>query len=291
MLKPFTLYTPDTVSQCVGLLWQHENAKVVAGGTDVFVKMHKGENYPILVDLKRIQKLRALSFGIDEGLSIGALVTYRELLHNKNLIRYYPALSDAISRIGSVQVRSRGTVAGNICNASPAADTAGPLLLYDAVIHIAGEKCDERTVSIADFFTGPGKTCLQKGEIVTQIRLMPPTISSGSGYVKLMKRGALEIAILGAGVKIALDASGKCTMARITLSAVNPTPIRVEEAEEYIIGKELTAESILHIAGLAYKKAEPKTWRNSEEWSKDMVRVYIPKAMQIALERLEKGEF
>jgi len=291
MLKPFTLHIPNTIAQCLDLLWQHDDAKVLAGGTDVFVQMHKGESYPILVDLKKIQKLRALSFSSSEGLCIGASVTHRELIRDENARKYYPALIDAISKLGSVQVRNRGTVAGNICNASPAADTAVPLLLYDAVVHVMSKENAERDVAIADFFTGPKQTCLHKSEIVTQIRLAPPSIGSGSGYVKLMKRGAMEIGIMGAGVKIATDAAGKCTFARVALSAVNPTPVRVKEAEDFITGKELTAENIAGVTRLAYEKAAPKTWRNSEEWSKDMVRIYIPQAMQIARYRMGKGEF
>jgi len=132
---------------------------------------------------------------------------------------------------------------------------------------------------------------LKKGELVTHIRLAPPTPNSGSGYVKLKKRGAMEIGIMSAGAKLASETSGKCTMARITISAVNSTPLRVNKAEDFLVGKYLTSETLKAAAEYAYELAAPVTWRNSEEWSKEMVRVYMPMAMEKALERKGEGRY
>ena len=290
MIKPFDLITPDTVSQALEKLWQHENAKIVAGGTDVFVNMHKGTSYEILIDIKGLKKLNNIEFNEKDGLKIGALATMRQITRNEDVNKYYPALVDGLSSVGSVQVRSKATLAGNICNASPAADSAGPLLLYDAVV-IAKSKEKERAIAISDFFTGPKQTCLEKGEMVTQIILAPPTQHSGSGYVKLKKRGAMEIGIMSAGAKLATDNSGKCTMARVSISAVNATPLRVKKAEDFLVGKELTNAILIAATEFAYELAAPITWRNSEEWSKEMVRVYMPMAMEKALERKGKGGY
>lgn len=290
MLKPFALHTPDTVAQALELLWQHEDAKVVAGGTDVFIEMHNGVSHAMLIDLKGLDKLRCATFDEAEGLTIGALATMRELIRNADVRKYYPALLDALSTVGSVQVRSKATIAGNICNASPAADSAGPLLLYDAVVRIRSRE-GERDVPIAEFFTGPKKNCLKKGEIVTQIMLAPPMRGSGSGYSKLKKRGAMEIGIVGAGVRLAADAANRCTLARFSLSAVNPTPVRVRKAEEFLVGRELNGENLQAAVDFAYETAAPLTWRNSEEWSKDMVRVFLRQSIERALDRREKGGY
>jgi len=290
MLKPFDLLTPDTIEQTLEKLWQHENAKIVAGGTDVFVEMHKGARYEILIDIKGLKKLGKIELNENTGLTIGALATMREIIRNENVKKYYPALVDGLSTVGSVQVRSKATIAGNICNASPAADSAGALLLYDAVVTVRSRE-EERAVAIADFFTGPKKNCLKKGELVTHITLAPPTQNSGSGYVKLKKRGAMEIGIMSAGAKLASETSGKCTMARITISAVNSTPLRVNKAEDFLVGKYLTSETLKAAAEYAYELAAPVTWRNSEQWSKEMVRVYMPMAMEKALERKGEGRY
>lgn len=290
MLQPFTLLSPNTIVQALEMLWQHEDAKLLAGGTDVFVDMHRGTSYRILIDLKGIGKLHAAEFDEQTGMRIGALVTMRELMRSEVIQKYYPALIDGLKLVGSVQVRSRATLAGNICNASPAADSAGPLLLYDAVVHIRS-KNDERTVPIEDFFTAPKKNCLKKGEMVTHICLAPPVQNAGSGYIKLTKRGAMEIGIMGAGARLATDDAGLCTLARITMSAVNPTPVRVTQAEALLLGKELCRDHLQQAVACAYNLAAPSTWRNSEEWSRDMVRVYVPLAMEKALKRKGKGEF
>jgi CO/xanthine dehydrogenase FAD-binding subunit len=290
MLKPFTLLQPDTIKQCAEMLWQHEDAKIVAGGTDIFVEMHAGKSFPVLVDIKGIKKLHSLSFDNEKGLEIGALVTYRELLRDANVQKYYPALCDAIETIGSVQVRSKGTVAGNVCNASPAADTAVPLILYDAVLKVVSHD-SERVVSIGDFFSGPKKTCLKKDEFVTTITLSPPIRHGGSGYIKLKKRGAMEIGIMSAGVRFITDAAEKCVFARVGMAAVNPTPIRVKAAEDFIAGRELSRENLKGLVDLAYQAAAPQTWRNNEEWSRDMVKVYVPRAIEKAFARKQEGGF
>jgi CO/xanthine dehydrogenase FAD-binding subunit len=290
MLKPFTLLQPDTVEQCAEILRQQEDAKVLAGGTDIFVEMHAGKTFPVLVDIKGIRKLHGICFDEEKGLEIGALATMGELLEDINVQRYYPALADAMESIGSVQVRNKATVAGNICNASPAADTAVPLILYDASLKIAGHD-GERLVAITDFFTGPKKTCLRKGEFVISITLSPPAGNGGSGYVKLKKRGAMEIGIMGAGVRFITDNGGKCVLVRVGMAAVNPTPLRLKAAEDFIVGRELSDENLKKLVNLAYEAAEPHTWRNSEEWSRDMVKVYVPEAIRKAFARKQNGGY
>jgi CO/xanthine dehydrogenase FAD-binding subunit len=290
MLKPFDLFMPDTLKEAFDLMEKHKDAKVVAGGSDVFVLMHKGEEHPCMIDIKNIKELQGFACSASLGMKIGALTKLCELERSDFVQKYYPALADAASKMASIQVRNKGTVGGNICNASPAADTAGPLYIYDATVEIVS-RSGPRIVAITDFFTGPKKTCLKPGELVAQITLPAPTPNSGSAYQKLMKRGAMEIGIMSTGVKVAVDKDGICVLARISLSAVNPTPIRATVAEEYLVGKKLTAETIGHAAELAYGIACPLTWRNCEEWSKDMVLVFVPQALDHAIKRMQKGAF
>jgi len=290
MLKPFELYMPDTLDEAFGLMEKHKDAMVVAGGSDVFVLMHKGEEHPCLIDIKNIKELQGFECSPSLGMKIGALTKISEIERSAFVQEYYPALVDAVSKMACLQVRNRGTIGGNICTASPAADSAGPLYIYDATVEIVS-KSGARKVAITDFFTGPKQTCLKPGELVAQIILPAPTQNSGSAYQKLMKRGSMEIGIMSAGVKIACDKEGKCVLARISLSAVNPTPIRATVAEEYLVGRELNAETINHAGELAYGIACPRTWRNCEEWSKDMVMVFVPQALDHAIKRMQKGAF
>ena len=290
MLKPFELYMPTTLDEAFDLMETHKDAKVVAGGSDVFVMMHKDQKYPCLIDIKNLKELQGLECNASLGMKIGALTTLSELEHSEFTKKYYPALVDSASKMASIQVRNRGTIGGNICNASPAADMAGPLYIYDAEVEIVS-KAGIRKVAITDFFTGPKQNCLKPGELVAQITLPAPLPNSGSAYIKLMKRGAMEIGIMSAGVKIACDCDGKCVLARISLSAVSPTPIRATYAEEFLVGKQLTAENINHTAELCFGIACPLTWRNCEEWSKDMVLVFVPQAMDTAIGRMQKGAF
>ena len=284
MLKPFKLITARNLEEALQSAVQ--GFKVVCGGTDVVVMMHKGVEYPALVDISELEGLKIISYDEKEGMTIGAGVTHSQIEHNEYVKKFYPALADGCCKIGSVQVRNKGTIGGNICNASPAADTAGPLLLYDAVVNIAGIQ-GNRQVPIEEFFTGVKKTVLNQGEIVLSVQLAPPQKTEGSAYLKLMKRGALEIGIMSAGVRFICDENGQCTDARVTLSAVAPTPIRVHMAESALIGGKISDEAILQAAETAYEAASPKTWRNSEQWSKDMVKVYIPRAAEIALNRMK----
>lgn len=286
MLKPFKLETAKSLDYA--LAYAAQGYKVLCGGTDIFVMMHKGIAYPSLVDISNLDELKTITFNKKEGLTIGAAVTHSDIEQNNYVKKYYPALIDGCSKIGSVQVRNRGTIGGNICNASPAADSAGPLLLYDAVVNIASQN-GERQVKIEDFFKGVKQTVLKEGEIVVSVKLPPVTEHEGSAYLKLMKRGAMEIGIMSSGVRIICDETGKCVDARITLSAVAPTPIRVKAAEAALIGTSADDEAVLQAASIAYEAATPKTWRNSEEWSKDMVKVYVPRTAAIALKRM-KGE-
>ena len=284
MLKPFKLITAGTLEEAIASA--NQGCKILAGGTDVIVMMHKDVTYPNLIDISKLEELKGITFDKEKGLTIGAFVTHSEVEQNESIREFYPALVDGCSKVGSTQVRNKGTIGGNLANASPAADSAGPLLLYDAKVRIAGDK-GERIVDLQDFFTGVKRTVLTQDEIIVSISLAPPAKNSSSAYLKLMKRGALEIGIMSTGIRFDCDGAGNCSNARITLSAVAPTPIRVPEAEAVLVGGPITKERILQAAEIAYQTAAPKTWRNSEEWSKDMVKTFLPQTAEIAQKRMK----
>ncbi|MHB1394084.1 MAG: FAD binding domain-containing protein [Clostridia bacterium] len=288
MLNAFVLLTPETLEEAIKLYAEHDACKVLAGGTDVFVEMHEGKEYPILMDIKQLKELKGLSWSDDKGLCIGALTTYAELERSEVVRKLYPALIDGVTKTGSVQVRTRATLAGNLVTASPAGDSLGALLVYDATLRIQGLE-GIREVPVAEFFTGYKKTLLKYGELITHI-LLPATLpNTGSAYIKVTRRKAMDIGVLGTGVRIVCNEEGVCTLARISLLAAAPTAIRAYEAEQYMIGKRITEEVMMYAGELAYNIAHPKTWRTNEEYSRDMFKVYVPRTIAAAFERMKKG--
>lgn len=289
MLNPFELLIPKTLGEAIKLYAEHPECKVLAGGTDIFVDMHAGKEIPCLLDIKQIDELKGLRWSEIDGLGIGALATYDELLRSEIVKKYYPAFIDAIAKIGSVQVRARGTVAGNICTASPAGDSAGVLLAYDAAVKLLGPE-GERELPIAEFFTGYKETALKPGELVTHILIPAPLPNTGSAATKLTRRKAVDIGIVGSAARIVCDDNGVCTIARIALLASAPIPLRIYRAEDFLTGRILTEEVINQAGLLAYEKAQPKTWRTNEEYSRDMVKVIVPQTISAACERMNKIE-
>jgi CO/xanthine dehydrogenase FAD-binding subunit len=288
MLNSFELLTPKTLSEAIKLYSEHPECKVLAGGTDIFVEMHAGKEIPCLLDIKEIDELKGLSWSETGGLCFGALTTFDTLEKSELVRKHYPALVDSISQTASTQIRMRGTVAGNICTASPAGDSTGVLLAYGAMIRMQGPK-GERTLPINEFFVGYKTTALKSGEIVTHITLPAPKVNTGSASTKLTRRKAMDIGILGSAVEVVCDSEDTCISARIALLSAAPTPIRVYKAEEYLVGKKLTEEVMNQAAELAYEVAQPKTWRSSEEYSRDMVRVIVPQTIKAACDRMKKG--
>lgn len=288
MLNKFELLTPTTLDEAISMVAGRDAYTYVAGGTDVFVEMHAGNEHLVLVDIKKLPELMGIEKQADGGYKLGALVTHAEILKHEGVFNMYPALIESCEKIGSVQVRNRATIGGNVCNASPAGDGIGALLVLGAVVNVRGEK-GERAIPIDKFFTGVKKTALSLDEIVVSIVLPAPAKQSSSTYTKLMSRKAMEIAILGAGAYIATDADGVCIDAKFAFVSVAPTPIRLYKAEEFLIGKKLTEENIAAAKQIAYEIAKPRTWRNIEEYVKDMAPVYFEKSLQKVIDRM-KGE-
>ena len=282
-MHSFEYFAPETLGEAVSLLTQNDTqATVIAGGTDLIVEMKEHIRHPDwLVDINKIPGLNDLSYDDDTGLKIGALTTVRTVEQSPVVSDKYPGLFQAVSQLGSIQVRNRATVVGNICRASPSADTPPPLIAAGARVLIWGP-AGEREIQLEEFFTGPGKTVLDQGEIVTAIRVPPPPPETRRVYLKLGRRKAMELATVGVAVSLSMD--GKIFRdVRIVLGAVAPTPIRALHAETALEGQRNKDTVIKQAASQAMKESRPNSdVRSSAEYRLEMVGVLTEQAIREA---------
>lgn len=283
---------PATVAEAVGLLEQRgERAKILAGGTDIIVQLREyRREADVLVDVKRVPELNELSFDAGRGLTIGAAVPCHRIYEHAQIARAYPGLIDAVALIGGIQIQSRASVGGNLCNSSPAADTTPALIAHKAVCTIAGPK-GMREVPVESFCTGPGRNVLQRGELLVKLTMPAPAKRFGAAYLRFIPRNEMDIAVVGAGVAVTLDDGGqRCTEARIALGAVAPTPLLVSEAGAALAGAALNEAQIDKAAALAQSAARPiSDMRGDAEYRKHLVGVLTRRALKMALERAKGG--
>ena len=283
-LPKFNYLAPTTLDEALSLLSEYRGrAKVIAGGTDLVPKLKRREiRAPeYVIDLKGIPGLDEIKFDAS-GLTLGAMVTIEMVESSAKIQQRLGILAQAAQSMASPQVRNRGTIAGNICNAVPSADSAPPLLTLGARLKIVSGK-GERTVNIEDFFTGPGQTALDEDEILAEIQLssIPP---NGKGvYLKLTPRRAMDLAIVGVAV-VVIPQDGICRDIRIALGAVAPTPIRAKKAEAILKGQKLDDKLIEKAAQAAAGQSNPiDDHRASAEYRRDMVEVLAKRAIKQAI--------
>jgi carbon-monoxide dehydrogenase medium subunit len=245
------------VEEAVTLLAKgNGESRVLAGGTDLIVQMRTGAQSPrLVVDVKRIPDLVRIRFD-GQVLRLGSAVPCAEIREHPELRPVFPGLLDAVEVIGSEQIQGRASVGGNLCNASPAADSVPALIALGAECVIAGPG-GVRSVPAEQFATGPGETVLEVGELLSEIRVPRPAPGSGSAYLRFIPRTEMDIAVVGTGVSLTVDRKGRCTAARIALGAVASTAIRVPGAEEAVIGTDLGAEALDRAAAEASAAARP----------------------------------
>lgn len=274
-MKRFEYFEPTTLGEAAALLLRYGGrAQPLAGGTDLLVELKEQlRRAECVVNIKRIPGMDGLSFDAREGLRIGALVTAREVELSEFVLKHYVSLAQAVRELGSIQVRNRATIVGNICRASPSADTLPPLIADDAAVRIVGGK-GERTVRLEDFFSGPGKTVLGVDELVTELVLPPPPPSTRKVYIKHGRRKAMELATVGVAVTLNADV-------KIVLGAVAPAPIRARRAEDVLRGKAITPELIAQAAKAAADESRPiSNVRASAAYRREMVEVLTRRALQ-----------
>lgn len=284
-----TFHAPATLDEALGLLADlGPRAGVVAGGTDLVVAARGGRR-PLPEAIVAIDRLPGLA-GIDEtpdgGLHLGALVSHADLEGSALVRRGWSALSDASALVGSPATRHVGTLGGNLCNASPAMETGSPLLVYDASVDLQSV-AGSRSLPLASFLTGPGRTALAPGELLVGVTIpRQPAGRVGSAYLRLEYRAAMEIAVVGAAALVALDADGRCTEARIAITAVAPTVIRATAAERALRGHAPTAEIIAATAAAAGEAAQPiDDVRATAAYRAAMVPVIVRRTLEAALVR------
>ncbi len=285
MLKPFELFEPTTIEEAVRVLSIYgARSKVMAGGVDLVPKMRLRELTPeCVVSIERIPGLRYVEGDRETGLRIGALATVRDIELSPVVEKSYRALWEAACSIASIQVKSMGTVVGNLGAATPATDLAPPLIVLGAKLRIAST-APARDIPLQDFFIGVDKTVLQPYEIVTEIFMPGVPAGEGSAFLKLAKTKA-DIAKVSAAVTVIVT-DNTCKDAKIALGSVAPTVIRAIKAEETLKGEKLDKKTIARAAEVAAGEAKPITdIRSTAEYRKEMVTVLVRDAIERAVER------
>lgn len=279
---------PTTLSRALQLKKQRgADARIVAGGTDLILKMRDKVFSPtMLIDLRRIS-LDSISL-TNDVMRLGAYVTQSQLLASADILKMYPALCAACREFAGPPIRNRGTLGGNIVNASPGADLLPPLLAYDASVVLASSGT-ERELPLTEFFTGPGQTIMAPEEILTEIRMPVMPSRTASAFIKLGQRRSMAIALVSVAARLTLDEKGVISVARIVLGAVAPTPIRAHAAETVLTGSRLSDELIEQAARQAQDAAKPiSDVRAHEPYRKDMTEVLVRRALVAARDELQE---
>lgn len=308
----YEYHKPQTIKEAIDLMGCLENAKYIAGGTDVMVLVKQGKLAPAnMVSLRNISEL--LYIDVQNGVKMGARVTHSEIANNEFIKKRYSALADAAGAIGSKQIRNVATVGGNICNAAPSADTACPLLVLDAKVVIAG-KAGKREVAIDDFFLGLNKVALEPGELVTGFVMPAFGNNTGSVYTKHARRQAMDLPILGIAVWATIKVDGReagCKDAfgtvddisaiikrleaeklifedvRIAMGVVAPRPVRAKKAEDALKGKVISENLFEEIGEIAATESHPRDSIRGEAWyRREMVKVLTRRGLLKVIDRI-----
>ena len=277
---------PTTIDEARALLAGDTDAIVFAGATDVVPQMRGGRPEPsMVIDLKKIDRLMSVSLEGDTW-HVGAAVPSSVLTGNAAFSADFPGLSEAAGLIGSDQIQNRSSLGGNLCNASPAADSVPPLVVNDAVAVIAGAQ-GERRVPVADVVTGPGQTSLAHGEIVVCFELARPAASTADAYLRLIPRTEMDIAVVGAGVRLTLDDDGTVSAAAVALGAVAPTVVRVHAAEVALVGSRLDDAALAAADAAASVACNPiDDKRGTINYRRQVAGVLTRRAAGIAADRI-----
>jgi carbon-monoxide dehydrogenase medium subunit len=280
---------PKTLEAAVSLLaGASGQARVLAGGTDLLIQMRGGRVEPeLLVDIKHIPEMTSIT--VEGGVyRFGAAVPCMVLVEDKAFGKAWPGVSDGANLIGSIQVRGRATIGGNVCNASPAADTVPAMIAAGASASIVGPK-GRREVPVEQIATGPGKTSLAKGEIVASFVLPKRPPRSGDAYLRFIPRTEMDIAVVGAGINLTLDTAGVCTHARVSIGAVAERALLVPEAAAALIGTKVDADALKRMAAAVSAACRPiDDKRGTKEYRIKVSGVMARRAAEIALERARR---
>ncbi|SLN09702.1 Carbon monoxide dehydrogenase medium chain [Roseovarius gaetbuli] len=280
---------PNSVEAAVDLLAATEGAYVLAGGTDLLVKLRAEMLEPdLVVDIKRIAGMKDIT-AENGGWRIGAAVSGAEMGEHAGLLRDWPGVVEAVGLIGSTQVQGRATLAGNLCNASPAADSVPAMVAANATLRIVGPK-GSRDVAVIDVPASPGKTTLAPGEFIASVFLPAKPEHGGDAYLRFIPRTEMDIAVVGCGVSLVLDGAGKVSAARVSLGAVGPKVMLVEAGAEALIGRAPKGDALEDLAAVCSAAATPiDDKRGTVDFRRHVAGVLARRATEIAAIRA-KGE-
>jgi carbon-monoxide dehydrogenase medium subunit len=280
-MRRFEYYKPRSLDEAWELRAKIPGSLFIAGGTDVLVGIKNDERRPqALISLRSIPELIGIETG--DATRISALTTISDIIQHPELGRRYPVLKEAARSLGSVQIRNVATIGGNLCNASPCADMALPLLVLEATVRLQSPK-GIREVPISEFFKGPGESCLSPHEIMTDILLGPPRKNTKTCF---LKKGRVKMDLAVASVAVLLEMEGKrCRKARIAAGSVAPVPLRLHKVEAVFEGAAISRRAVARAQRLAEDEIVPITdIRSSEEYRRQIIGVLVKRALERALE-------
>ena len=283
----FRYTTPGSIEELLSMLADLRGpTKLLAGGTDLIVQMRNGVVTPeLVIDVKQVPELNSLSVS-DKGLTIGAAVSCRTVCGNSQVARTYPTLIDFASLIGGIQIQGRASIGGNLCNASPSADSIPALIVLGAVAVIRNTS-GMRKLPVEELCTGPGTNSLADDELLVSLELPAAAENSGAYFMRFTPRNEMDIAVANAAASVVLSEDGKhFTSVRIAIGAVGPTPMLVQEAVDAIQGKRVSRTSVGAAAEIARHAASPiNDMRGSIAQRKHLVQVLVSRALIGAIER------
>lgn len=286
-MQSFEFSSPASLEQAVALAGGGDQPRVLAGGTDLLPQLREGRRQAgRVIDLKRIPEMTAITYSPQDGLRLGAAASCYEVCHHPAVARHYAGLVDGAQVIGAVQIQFRASIGGNLCNASPAADSIPALIVHRAVCRIVGP-AGARTLPAEAFCTGPGRNALQPGEILAAVHLPPPPAHFGARYLRFIPRNEMDIAVVGAAAAVTLSPDGRTFQsARLALGAVAATPLLAAEAGDSLAGRPVDSASIAEAARLAQAAARPiDDVRGTAEFRRHLCATMMRRALEGAVER------
>ncbi|MGB1740482.1 MAG: FAD binding domain-containing protein [Pseudomonadales bacterium] len=285
-MAALTYHAPNSIDDAIKILADASlPPKVLSGGTDLIIQMQRPKApESLVVDVKKIPGMRDAEWS-EDGLTLGPAMSCAEFTKRQDIKSIFPGLVEAAYLIGSTQVQGRASLGGNLCNASPAADTIPALIANRAICVIQGPS-GTRLVPVEAFVTGVGKNCLEQGELLAALTLARPEPGTADAYLRFIPRTEMDIAVAGAAVSLTLDSRGVCRNARIAIGAVAPTAILVPVAEDILVGETISDEVLAGVAQAASDAASPiSDRRGTVEFRRHVVGVLTKRATLIAAER------
>ena len=274
-----------SVSEAVSLLKENPQAKLIAGGTDVLIRLREGEEeYTELIDIHELAELMNIEKKQNGDVYIGSAVTFSQLMEDKIIKDCVPVLAQAAGTLGGPQVRNVATIGGNLCNGAISADSAAALFVLDAVLEIEGIK-GTRETPVREFYLGPGKVVLEQGDVLKAVIIKQENYTGfGANYYKYAMRNAMDIATIGCAATCKLDGE-KVAELKIAFTVAAPKPMRAQTAEDAARGKQVTAENIEAIAALVLEDLNPRdSWRASKNFRLHIIQTLAQRVITAAIE-------